>query len=73
MNDDHAKALCAVCVFFGLVVPWVLLALGAIMSIFLDSAYWGETAAYLTATGVLFLLGSYVLARVSDMIARRRH
>lgn len=71
MNDDHINAICAVCVFFGAIVPWALLLIGGVMSIFLDSAYWGETAAYLTATGLIFMLGSYVLSRISDIVASR--
>lgn len=71
MNNNHESAICAVCVFFGYIVPWVLLVVGGLMSVFLDSAYWGETAAYLTFTGLIFMLGSYALSRIADMLGHR--
>ena len=65
MNEDHERALCAVCLFFGTVVPWGLLVVGGIMAAISTSAYWSETAAYLAFSGLFFLAVSYLMMRVA--------
>ncbi len=64
-----ANAFCIVCLMTGLVVPWGLLGASALISLFSDSVYWGETAAYMAAGGLILLALSYFWARLMNALS----
>ncbi len=67
MIDGGKRAICAICLLVGGVIPWALLVGAAVLSVLARSDYWSETAAYLAAFGLLLLSVSYLLARLSDL------
>ena len=63
MNSRHDP--CALCRFIGAYIPWALIVVGGIVSLLPVSSKWNEGAAYLVGLGLLILVLSYFLKRLS--------
>lgn len=72
MMTNGEKAFCAVCFTIGVAVPWGLLILAAIISVLTSNSYWGETAAWLAAIGVLWMAAAYLLTHVLNKVVERQ-
>ena len=71
MNKGQA-AFCFICFAVGAALPWTLIVVGGLISAFSTEAYWGETAAYMTAFGVIILAAVALLGGVLNRLADAR-
>lgn len=67
-NDNHATTICIVCFIAGRIAPWLFLISAALISLLSTSDYWGQTAAWLAAIGLLIMALSYIFAWILNTV-----
>lgn len=66
MTNKTIEKFCVLCVAVGVVAPWFLLLLSAVISLVTSSEYWSSTAAYLVAVGLIWLSSVYLFAHLTN-------
>ncbi|MFC3628244.1 hypothetical protein ACFOM8_02155 [Paracoccus angustae] len=66
MMNNSEKAICAVCMFVGYVLPWTLLFVGAGIAWFADDSLWETVSAALIIVSLIVFLVLAFLAHLSN-------